>query len=87
MAAQLYSDIIVAPLSMEALRQQLSSNTLNQPNIIGPIMNGSMLGMFTVGSTSDSDARIEIDGTNQRILVYDENGDARVLIGYDPGGF
>ena len=83
MATSLYSDPVIATLSMEQLREQLDANTLTQPRIQSPIMNGSVLGMFTVGSTTDGDARIEVDGTQQRIVLYDEDGVARVLIGED----
>lgn len=33
------------------------------------------------------DGNMIIDGTNRRIVIYDETGLARVLLGYQPGGF
>lgn len=87
MAEQLYNDPSVVSLTMEQLRTQLDENTLDQPRILSPIMNGIMQGLLKVGSAVDPDARVEIDGTNQRILIYDESGVARILIGYQPGGF
>lgn len=87
MATQLYSEPVVESLSMEQLRAKIDSNTLTQPRIVSPIMNGNMLGLLTVGSLEPgSTARVEIDGTNTRIIINDGTND-RVLIGYDPGGF
>lgn len=87
MAQELYNDPNVVSVTMEQLREQLDENTLTQPRIMSPIMNGIMQGLLKVGSAVDPDARVEIDGTNQRIIIYDESGVARILIGYQSGGF
>jgi len=36
---------------------------------------------------TDTNARVIIDQDNARILIIDENGDNRVLIGYQEDGF
>jgi len=35
----------------------------------------------------DEDVRVYIDQANARIIIYDADGNARVLIGFDEDGF
>lgn len=79
MATQLYADPVVPELSMEALHQQLGANTLTQPRILSPIMNGSMQGTLSVGSSTVADAGIDIDGNNIRIVMKDGTTNRLVL--------
>lgn len=83
---ELFADAYKIP-SFDDIANGSESGTSFQQRIISPIMNGNMLGKFTVGSLAQgSTARIELDGTNQRIVINDGTYD-RVIIGYQAGGF
>lgn len=84
---ELYNEPSVKIPTFDDIRQMAEEGTLANPRIINPLINGTMKGVFTVGSAADgSSARIELDGTNQRIIINDGTYD-RILLGYQQGGF
>lgn len=85
--ADLFTEPQVATLTLDELQQAVDQRVEFQKRSVSPIINGSMLGKFTVGSSAaGSTARIELDGDNARIVINDGTND-RVLIGYHAGGF
>jgi len=65
-------DIKAAPLEAAKDVFNMSSIALGQ----------NLLGDFRVGTK-----HIQIDGKNKRIVIYDEDDVARVLIGFQENGF
>lgn len=77
----------IQQMSYDEIISMIDSGVQMQPRMVSPIINGFMQGKFTVGTEiAGSNARVEIDGTNQRIIINDGQYD-RVLIGYQAGGF
>jgi len=54
----------------------------NPFNLSGISQGQSLLGDFRVGTKN-----IKVDGKNKRIVIYDADDVARVLIGYQEAGF
>jgi len=77
-----YNSIEDVPLAKAFIRGTVGDGSTNQRVYARHLSSGVMR-----GEQSLSDGNVRIDSSNRRILIYDEDGDARVLIGYDEDGF
>ena len=77
-----YSSISDVPIEQAIYRAGIGASNTNSRVYARNLSTGTMRGEQQLG-----DDKIQIDSNNRRIIIYDENGDARVLIGYDEDGF
>ena len=77
-----YNTIDDVPMENAFIRASPGAEAANSRVYARQLSTGSMR-----GEQSLSDGNVRIDSSNRRILIYDEDGNARVLIGYDAGGF
>jgi hypothetical protein len=81
-------DVRITPSGITA-RNIFGQTTFSLDGATG---NASFLGTITAGSliagaVNVGSASVQIDGANTRILITDESGTPRVLIGFQSGGF
>lgn len=81
-------DIKISPTGIVA-RNSSGVNTITIDGETGDAVFAGTIqsGTLIAGDVVVGDNNIRLDGENRRIIVYDEAGDARILIGYDQGGF
>ena len=81
-------DIKISPAGIVA-RNSSGINTITIDGETGDAFFAGTIqsGTLIAGDVVVGDNNIRLDGENRRIIVYDEAGDARILIGFQAGGF
>lgn len=77
-----YHTIPDVPLKQAIVQGQLGNELNNSRVYARNISTGTLRGEQQIG-----DKNIKLDSSNRRILIYDEDGNARILIGFDEDGF
>lgn len=77
-----YNTIADVPLKEAFIRNSIGNELNNSRVYARSISSGTLRGEQQIG-----DKNIKLDSSNRRILIYDEDGNARVLIGFDEDGF
>jgi hypothetical protein len=72
---------------IERLEALLQGAGIDDVRIASLSANKLTAGIISVLIGIGASEKIEIDGANNRILIYDDNDDPRILIGYDEDGF
>lgn len=77
-----YTKIKDVPLEQAFIRSGIGNGLGNSRVYARHLSSGMLRGEQQLG-----DSNIKIDSSNRRILIFDESGNARILVGFDSQGF